>query len=237
MIEDLFKKTKAIEVLIALRDGPKKVVELHGVVGGSMSTLESRLRDLIDGDYLSEDVSKEFPFKRILQLTSEGKRIADVLVHMGVSFNPAGMPSGRKWILALIHSFGELSITTLQKLLFLLKVETKTKLDKDFYVFDWYKFGPYTEEIDRDVRKLEMDGFIDTKTEIFGRDEQGDEIRKMSFHLSDRGSEKIKEILDELDISKKNIAHLKKYANMTVKQLVDDVHKRYEEKFEGGKNA
>ncbi len=238
MDKDLFRQTKAIEILTALREGSKQVVELHGDTGGSISTLQARLTDLIKEGYISERVGKKFPFERVLQLTPEGKRIAQLLAHMDVSIKPAKMPSRRKWILAMIHSFGDVSITKLQKLLFLLTAETDAKIGPDFYLFRWYKFGPFCEDIDTDVRKLELDGIIETKVTIFGRDEQGDEIRKTSFRLSDRGSEMSREILKELGPSaKKQLALLEKYARMSVGRLVDDVHNRYEDKFEDEKNV
>ncbi|MEM2672271.1 MAG: winged helix-turn-helix transcriptional regulator, partial [Candidatus Hadarchaeales archaeon] len=73
------RRSKAPEILLSLLKGPKHVRELQAEVKGSALTIEMRLKELIREGLVREREMKEWPFRRILELTPEGRRVAAIL--------------------------------------------------------------------------------------------------------------------------------------------------------------
>jgi len=118
--------------------------------------------------------------------------------------------------------------TKLEKLLFLIRNEilANTHYEKGYYVFEPYKFGPFTADIFDDVILMEDLGYI---TKQDGRED-------IIYRITEKGEQKLhqiyqklpKDIHDQLvDINKK-IEKLKKEKNkLSLSTLLSYVYQRY----------
>lgn len=225
----LLKKSKALEILLALLDGPKHIRELQLHVGGSMTTLEERVKELLRDGLIVEKESKKWPFKRTLELTERGRETA-IFLRRIVSFFTGQLSEERqKWILALLYALEEVKGNTrLEKLLFLLKNEFNLDLEP-FYEFKPYKLGPFSADILRDAVDLDRAGLIKISEEIYEPHEpSGEWIIGKRYELTFVGKEVAKAIYDKLPSEIKNaFLLLKRFNEMPLKKLIEYVYKKY----------
>jgi len=66
-------------ILKALDKGSNIVSKLLKEVGGSATTLEHKLNVLIDGNFVRDEKSDKFPFKRLIFLTEKGSYVLGLL--------------------------------------------------------------------------------------------------------------------------------------------------------------
>lgn len=64
------------QILMSLLDSPASFSVLQKVVGGSNSTIERRINDLVKAKLIFEKRENHLPFRRWLYLTNDGRKIA-----------------------------------------------------------------------------------------------------------------------------------------------------------------
>jgi uncharacterized protein YwgA/DNA-binding transcriptional ArsR family regulator len=220
----LLERGKATEILLALREKPMHFTELQWKVGGSLSTVQLRVEELLREGLIAEEEQKKWPFKRILKLTDKGMNAARYLQGLR-AVTSTGLPKKReKWMLALMHAFGEIKGSTrLQKLLFLLSRELKLS----DYSYTWHIYGPYSPEVGEDSRELESSGLIQVSEEIFEESEE-DYRRRLNYKLTPFGEVLAAKVFDGLSEKQKNaIRSLQKFNKASLSSLLDYVHSEY----------
>jgi DNA-binding HxlR family transcriptional regulator len=233
----VLSQSKAIEILLALLNGAKHIRFLHREVGGSISTVESRVKELINAKLVKE-VGEGTARRRVLELTDAGRTLAIMLrrvmegtTKVKVSENILEGP--RKWILLLLYVLGTIKGSTrLEKLLFLLKEEFKV-VDGPFYYFTPYLFGPFSAEALNDARLLRDAGLIEIVEEVFDFPLLSDwmVIRK-TYRLTEAGKEVARYLFEELrekPEAREALRRIQQYNIMPLDQLLDYVYKNYPE--------
>lgn len=236
-IPEVLSRSKAIEILLALLDGPKHIRLLHREVGGSASTVESRVRELINAR-LIEEVEEDTTGRRVLELTSSGralavtlKKIMESTIKTKVTGNILEGP--RKWILVLLFVLGAIKGSTrLEKLLFLLKEELKV-VDEPFYRFSPYLFGPFSAEALNDAKLLRDAGLIEIIEETLDFSPLSDWIVvRKTYRLTEAGKEIAKHLFEELRKRpevREALRKIQQYNAMPLDELLSYVYKRYPE--------
>ncbi|MEW5760543.1 MAG: winged helix-turn-helix transcriptional regulator [Candidatus Thermoplasmatota archaeon] len=237
-IEEVLKRSKAIDILNSLIEKPKNVIEVYKTIpGGSLSTLELRLKELINAGLIKEDILQTFPQKRILSLTSEGKRIAQVMWYLQDSFNVEKLIPRKKWMLRVFGVVGGevKDATRLVKLMFLLKAECNVSVkDSDFYSFMPQKRGPYAKEIMDDTRSLEAARLIEIEEIVLTTAGDADIVHHI-YRLTERGrevaDELIKDVPENITLTMKD--RLGSYNLIPLSDLLQYVHEKYPEFYRG----
>lgn len=221
------RRSKGPEILLELLEGPKHVRELQSKVGGSALTVEMRIRELLEGGYLMEEKSRDWPFRKTLRLTPDGRKLAMVLKLETSILAPPSKVDPRvarekgRWILALLHAMGGVveSATRLQKLFFLLKREFGiSEIPYDFLPF---LRGPFSDGINDDVLDLEIGGFLSVGREV---------VEPTHYALTPKGERVAKGVFENMpDEYKKTLTKLKKFNEMGLPELLDYVYARYPE--------
>jgi len=225
-INKVLGEAKAIDILLALLDGPKHIRQLHREVGGSTATIEVRANELIKVGLIKE-AKQSTPGKRILELTDYGIIIAKILkvamrfsspnkintdlnnqiqvndVKQNSKIEPKStnidLKSPKKWILILLYALGPIKGSTrLEKLLFLLKEKFKI-INEPFYEFKPHLFGPFSADVLNDAWGLQKEGLIEIKLEIFEMHPFSDWIiARRTYIITEKGREIIKPIYEEI---------------------------------------
>jgi len=73
------EQTKALQILIALLDGPKHFRKLNLMVGGSTNTVNRAVENLKKAGLVQETYQEIFPFSRIFSLTPVGEKVAKMV--------------------------------------------------------------------------------------------------------------------------------------------------------------
>jgi uncharacterized protein len=147
-------------------------------------------------------------------------------------------------------------ITRLEKLLFLLKHETKllsTKKNQDFFNFVPFRMGPWSQDVYDETDFLESLGLLDKKkagetnpedkshdNELFGsivltnyqkNDFSSSNESAEKFELTDKGRNIARKIWERLsEDEKKSIAHIKsRFNKMNLRQFLRYVYNKYPE--------
>jgi len=228
---EAIKRSKGIEILQSLAENSKCVQDIQKDVGGSATTLEDRIHEFIKEGLVKEEVSKDFPFKRMLFLTEKGRVTKEMITNMGNAFDNSLPDVKHKWILSILYALGEVKgVTRLEKLLFMLKYEMKV-VEDEFYNFVPQNFGPYSEEIISDVSELKKIGLVKISGTVFEPFKQNGEIVvRWNFDLTDSGSEIAKSLFSDFPERTQNaIQSLKKFNEMNLKEFLNYIHKKYKE--------
>jgi DNA-binding HxlR family transcriptional regulator len=226
---DVMQRSKGIDILLSLMEKPKFVQEIQNEVGGSATTVEDRINELVNEKLISEETSKGFPFKRILTLTEKGKLISNMIKTIESAFKNNIFDTKYKWIISLLQSLGEIKgITRLEKLLFMLKYDLNA-IDQEFFNFVPQKYGPYSEEIMYAALELKKLGLIEISETIFGSfNPEQDVVRRLDFSLTESGTELSKTISKNTSKNtQQSLESLKKFNEMDLKKLLDYVHKKH----------
>ena len=199
-----------------------------------MSTIIERVKSLQEADLIQEI---EGPGK-FLQLTKRGKSVIAVCKWMDTP-SPVlrkveiSKDEPKKWILVLLHYLGEIKGSTrLEKLLFLLK-EKFDVVDKSFYEFQPYYFGPFSAQILEDVKLLRDMGLIEIDNEVFEPPSKFSDaifVRK-TYRLTEEGRVKSEENF-EATVSKKPeigkaLFRLREYNSMPLSNLLTHIYTEY----------
>lgn len=128
--------------------------------------------------------------------------------------------------LTIVNSFGGrlFGHLRLQKLTFLCEVESKIEKISDLYNFGCYKYGPYSEPLNREMVDLQIFGYID----IEGKNREGDEESPTIYSLTDQGREKVTRIAEqrkEIVDSIKSV--LSEYMYWQTEKIKDYVYEQY----------
>jgi len=226
---DILTKSKGPEVLITLLEGPKPFTALHQAVGGSLSTVQDRVEELIEAKRVKDEWTKSWPFTRTLSLTQEGRRIARIMRFMKEFLDPSKLSEGKRWMIATLHTHGEVrGSIRLQKLHFLLKEELKAPVGSGYYDFTWYIHGPYSKLLADDANALELWGLLQVDEEELGSTEEGGEKILRVYRLTPQGEEVAKLVLTNLPTrGKLAIKSLERFNQMPLKSLLKYVYSKY----------
>ena len=218
------RKSKGMEILLSLLSGSKHIRELQTEIGGSASTLEMRIRELLKEGYIKEKELASWPFRKMLTLTEEGRKVAEILKQTGylASSKEISVEEGRKkgrWILALLHVTGGTieGSTRLQKMLFLLKREFEiSELPYNFLPF---LHGPFSSEINYDALDLELAGLLNIGREI---------LEPTLYTLTQEGAKAAKEAYSKMPTDdKRAFLEVKKFNKMDLTKLINHIYTKY----------
>lgn len=206
-------------------------------VGGSATTLEIRITDLITGGLVCEERQKSHPFRRILKLTNKGEHLVKTFEILGEMMNPIPIKRSAEPLknrsnlcLAMLYALGgEIrGGTRLQKLSFLLK--KRLNLDKEsFYEFSIGKFGPFSAGLSEDMDKIEGTGLVEVTEEVFEPKKLlEDWVICKTYRLTEKGREIARKVFDEMSENvKKELALLKQFNEMLLSDLINHVYSNY----------
>lgn len=221
-LSELVLKKKSPDILKTLQKNPTHVRGIREKVGGSASTIQTRIREMKEEGLLKEERQGNFPFRKMLKLTEMGKKLANIVRNFEgvnqkrkietVAFE--GEKEKLKWPLIILLHHGEQSNTKIQKLTFLEKHEFGIQVPYDFSP---YKHGPFSKELARDMGKLLTLGLMDPL--------------ENQYELTEEGEKVAEEMLEELTPPERNkIENLEKYSRMDLRRLLNLVYKKYPEK-------
>jgi uncharacterized protein YwgA len=226
----VLRGSKAIEILFALSKGPKHVRELQSKVGGSASTVEVRVNELLKEGLIRERKFDFWPFRKELEISEKGKEVIRIIELQGDLLSlTARKPSQErtKWILALLYTMGGKIRGRLrfQKLMFLLKHEHEINLP---YGFIPYMYGPYSTDISEDLAALAGEGLLEVRGEgPEPREIIGNRITVI-YVLTARGETEAGGVYEKLpDEAKKALSSLKRFNKMGVRELIRYVYDKY----------
>ena len=228
---DVMQRSKGIDILLSLIEKPKFFQEVQNEVGGSSTTVEERINELIKEKLVNEENSKDFPFKRMLNLTEKGKGIAGMIKTIEDAFKNNMSDLKYKWIIVLLYTLGEVKGTTrLEKLLFMLKYDLNV-VNQDFFVFVPQKYGPFSEEITYTALELKKLGLVEISETIFKPfNSKQEEVRRMDFSLTEYGKETGKAISKNINKNTvESLESLRKFNEMDLKDLLDYVHGKHKD--------
>lgn len=215
----VLQKKKSAPILLALLGEPRHVREIQSVVGGSASTIGSRIQDLREEGLIKEEPWENWPYKKVLNLTDKGRDVAAVLKELS---GPArrrklammSFKERMKWPLMLVHRLKEINgRTKIQKLLFLLNRKFDVEVP---YNFNPYKHGPYCSDLDNDMGMLVDAGLLDKKEDFYTITPEGEETAQKM----------LEDFPEEVN---KAIDQLKKYNKMELRRLLNLVYTQYPE--------
>ncbi|GEM_PF-2204586 len=227
-LSDLVLKKKSPDILNTLNNNPTHVRGIREEIGGSASTIQTRIREMKEEGLIKEEQQNSFPFKKILKLTEMGKDMVDILKNFeGVEkkrkIETVAFGSEKeklKWPLIMLFQCGKLGGTKIQKLTFLGKYEFEISLP---YNFSPYKHGPFSKELARDMGKLMTLGLVDPLED--------------QYKLTSEGRNLVKGIFKDLDTSEREaIKNLEKFSRMDLRGLLNLVYEKYPDE-SGNPNA
>ena len=217
------RRSKAVEILLALLKGPKHVRELHAEVGGSALTVEMRIQELLKEGCIGEEKLEVWPFRKTLKLTDRGREMAMLLkIETGLLVPPPKVSAEKakekgKWLLALLHAVGGVveGSTRLQKLFFLLKHEFG--LSELPYNFLPFLYGPFSTDINDDAFDLEIAGLIDVERGM---------VEPTLYSLTPKGKKVAKEIYEKMP-DKGVLFGMRRFNEMRLAELLKHVYAKY----------
>lgn len=235
----IFGKMRHVEILIQLRDGPKNVTDLLSTIGGSATTLENRVGELINAGLVCEERQKTHPFARILNITDKGEQfvkafniLKEMMSEIKVEKTKVDSNTKQKWLLAMLYALGGKirGRTRLQKLSFLMK----KKLDlnsRSFYEFSPEKFGPFSADLAEDIDRLGEAGLVRIDGEVFEPKKLlEDWVICYTYSLTEEGTERAKKIFDEISADvKSKLTLLKPFNEILLSNLIHYVYSEYSE--------
>jgi len=227
----VLRRGKAVEILFALAKGSKHVRELQSEVGGSASTVEMRVRELLDNGLIRERELGFWPFRKELELSEKGKEVIRTLTLQDNLLAPAPLaPEKRaKWILVLLHAMGGKikGRVRLQKFMFLLEHEFGVRVPYEFFP---HIHGPYSGDIFEDAAGLQERGLL----RIVGESSESRELfggrrPSMDYALTAEGEEKARELFEKLsDGEKRALSSLKqRFGRASLWEILRHVYGKY----------
>lgn len=227
------RRSKGLEILLELLKGPKHVRELHSEIGGSFSTIEARIDELVREGLVCYEELDSWPFRRVLKLTERGEELAKLLKLEGGLFGAAeekvrelGFSEHRaKWILGLLFALGGKveGGTRLQKLLFLLKHEFGVR--ELPYEFVPYIYGPFSEEVRNDTAELKWRGLIEIEWKVL---DAADGFLERIYKLTTNGQKMAEDFHAALpQTTKQLLQRLGRFNEMRLVELLRYVYSKY----------
>ena len=225
---ETLKQSRVFDIMTELFEKPegRYVGELLSLVGGSATTLEKRLDDLIKEGLVEDEIVRGKPYKRILRLTEYGRELARRLVT--VVFDPTLLEKERL-LLALLYAVGgEIKgKTRLEKLPFLLRHEFGIRLHQSYH-YEPYPIGPFSKELLESVSRLIMLGLIGEEEQFVEVLEKDEEVVRKTYRLTLKGRKLSKEIFNELPENIKDaLRALNRFNRTPLSELLEYVHTKY----------
>jgi DNA-binding HxlR family transcriptional regulator len=233
----IFGKRRFVEILLQLQGEPKNVIDLLSATGGSATTLENRISELINAGLVCEERQKSHPFKRVLNITNKGEQLVktfsileEMMSEIKVEKTKGALNTGQRWLLAMLYAIGGKirGSTRLQKLSFLMKKQLN--LDKQsFYEFSPEKFGPFSGGLSEDMERMGEAGLVRIDEEVFEPKKLlEDWVICYTYSLTEEGTEKARKIFDEMpEDVKSKLALLKPFNEILLSDLIHHVYLAY----------
>lgn len=235
---DIMRREKGIEIFLVLHRGSRSIKEIQRAVGGSNKALYSRVKELLDAGlatetYLTDETYGRKPFdRRLLQLTKEGKELAQSWIDSGF-VRPLTLQKLReKWIIAVLNSLGVvLGKMRFMKILFLVKKEcgfTEREL-AGFYQFRAGKYGPFSRGIEKDLEELQENGCIAVETRLVSKSEfsEGQKVLHI-YRLAPEKIDIVQEALSKLPSNTpKMLSNIEGVNRLPLIDLLKYVYTRY----------
>jgi uncharacterized protein YwgA/predicted transcriptional regulator len=228
-VSDLLRRSKGAEILFALAEEPRYMTDLQRAVGGSATTIEERVTELLGEGLLEDEKMNAAPFRRTLKLTARGTEVAGFLRRTYEMVNSKLTEKRHAILIAVLSELGEVrSRTRLEKLVFILQEE----LGFDFissYSFLPNKIGPYSAELVLDAKELGTLNIIEEEEVIHPTyNADGRDFVQYVYRISPEAEDMAKGIYDAMESNARaKIAALKKYNDMPLKDLLNYVHDKW----------
>ncbi len=222
-----FRKRLRVEILAKLYEqNEMSISDLAEAVGVRWETIERIVKQLDEEKYVTAKKMEVFPFEIVVTLTERGRGVASE-VALG-DRSKLGTPE--RLLSTILYAVGGevKGATKLEKLVFLLQEEFGVPL-KDFFKYFAYLHGPYSPEVMKSSYVLAYYGYIDIREEVYVLEVEGEKERVLRlFRLTDKGQDFAKELFEKLpeDVKEKLVC-LKRFNNMTTRQLLDYVYAKY----------
>jgi len=236
LLIDTISKRKALKILLTLNKGAKCIKEIQEAVGGSYTTINKRIEELVKAGLAVEEylTGEEFGIvprnKRWIRITDKGRKIVQSLLDSNIIKMPSLRLDRQKWIILILHRLGPIrGRTRLMKLLFIWRRESGFGRG-NYYKFEAGKYGPFSKDIITDTEELENNGFISIEKVDFPKNEfSEDETTLYVYTLTPKGGSVIPEISSDLPegLMKRIEILLKPYREMPLLKLLRYVYERY----------
>jgi DNA-binding MarR family transcriptional regulator len=235
-ISNLLTESKSADILKSLYDRPSNVRGLFKEVGGSLSTIVQRIRSLSKAGLIIQVKTQKRG--KYFDLTEKGRGVVTTLKWFESGEASSGklvLDEGKKWIIALLYTLGEIKGSTrLEKLLFLLKEQFKI-IGDSFYDFTPYLFGPYSPKVLEDAKVLRGNGVLDITLDVFESQTCLSELSdavfiRKNYKLTEKGKELAKKIIPAL--MKKNkvkeaLFELRAFNSMPLSNLLNTIYQHF----------
>jgi len=234
LLFDILCKGKAVAILLALYKGAKFVRELQEATSGSYTTIQKRISELLDAkliedEYLTGGEFGEKPIgKRLLRLSEKGRSVTESLLDSKFVKLPLLDKDRMKWILLISSTLGKIrGKTRFMKLLFLLRKEYSFRRG-NFFKFEPWLYGPFSEDIEMDLSELENQNLISKRALLFFEEEASEEKTLYEYSLTTQGERIAREISQDLSRHEiETLMELKKFNRMKLKTLLKYVYRKY----------
>jgi len=231
---DVLWDKKATEILLVLLKERKYEREIQEAVGGNSLTISKRITQLKESGLIEEELSTATEYgekttfnKRLLGLTDEGHKLIESLVQSGVLKAPILRKEREKWIILLLDFLnGVRGKTRLMKLLFLMRFDVGYR-GENFFRFKAFKYGPYSESVERDLKELKEDNLIYEKALVYEKGNCGEEVC-FEYGLTAEGKKITKQILEDLVTPEREaLEKLRFFNEMPLDNLLEYVYRKY----------
>ena len=232
-ISSVLSEKKTIAILLLLAIGPNHLRGINRILGGSLSTISSRMNSLVENGLVKASGSKP---TRVFKLTTKGRGIASFIKTLDSGTPRVGtspQPSmSMKLILTLVYALGGTirGSTRMEKLVFILQQKESFKTT---YKFIPQIFGPYSKEIMEDARLLQAAGLLEIDEEPFESWDLSDwVVVRRDYVLTEEGKQVAKEFFSEWNnqgYHNDTILELQRFNSMSLNSLLKFVHEEYPE--------
>jgi uncharacterized protein YwgA len=231
---DTLRGEKSVDILLALYNGGKGVREIQTATGGSHSTIQKRISELlaehlIKEEYLTGEEFGEIPVgKRLISLSEEGRTIIESLLQGGFLKLPRLSKDRQKWLVLTAHILNQIrGRTRFMKLLFLLRFELGLRKG-NFFRFKPWIYGPFSEGVVEDLEELERQGFMQKTRVSFLEGETREERVLYMYEPTTVGRDVAQELLKYLPRQYSSmLEELRKFNDMPLKELLIYIYKRH----------
>jgi len=232
----ILRRPKATDILDELRAGAKCVRELQEARGGSFTTLDKRIRELLEAGMIREEYWQNdektwgsLRNRRMLRITDEGLKAIDVWKDLGLLEEKVLPKNRQKWLVQILSVLGEVrGRTRLMKLLFLLR-EMLGPRRGNFYRFTPWYYGPFSKEILQDIEELRQCGLLnidEAPNDDFMEVDRAPQV----YRLTPRGNEIAERHLKELSgKAAACLTALRQFNEMPLTELMNHIYAKYPE--------
>ena len=211
--------------------------EIQEAVGGSNYTIDKCLKELARTSLITEELLGREQYgekpanKRWVQITDKGKEVVQLMLRLNLIKVPTLEKDRQKWLILVLNSLKTVvGKTRLMKIMFLLRHETG-RWRGSFFRYKAWDYGPYSQQLDKDIEDLQRDNLIRVETSKFHRSEFSDgQSVCYTYTLTPKGKALVPELLRECPSnSMQKIEKLHPFNRMPLLELLRYVYERYRE--------